>query len=167
MNPLFPKKEYDSAYAVPYEKLYAEGIRGIVFDIDNTLVLPDAPSDLRSRELFRRLHETGFRTCLVSNNSERRVAPFADAVDSLYVYKAGKPFRRGFLKALCLMKTERKNTVSVGDQLFTDIWGSNRAGITPFLVKPMTKKEEIQIILKRILEKPFLFIYHSTREKNR
>jgi hypothetical protein len=109
MIPFFPKKEYDSAYEIPYEKLYAEGIRGIVFDIDNTLVLPDAPSDLRSRELFRRLHETGFRKPAlfpITAKSAWRRLPMRWIL--LYVCKAGKAFRKGFLKALGLMEDGKK-----------------------------------------------------------
>ena len=47
----------------------------------------------------------------------------------------------------------------MGDQLFTDVYGANRAGIYSILVKPMNPKEEIQIVLKRYLEKPVLYFY--------
>lgn len=164
MNPFYPTTDYPGTYEIPFERLYEKGVRGIIFDIDNTLVLPDAPADGRSRELFRRLHGMGFATCLVSNNRERRVASFAEEVGSAYVFKADKPFRKGFLMAMRQMGTDRASTVSVGDQLFTDIWGANRCGISSVLVKPMTYREEPQIVLKRLLELPFLFFYRHSRK---
>ena len=61
------------------------------------------------------------------------------------------------------MGTNEKNTLFVGDQIFTDVWGANKAGIYSILVKPIHPKEEIQIVLKRILEKVVLFFYAHRR----
>ena len=60
------------------------------------------------------------------------------------------------------MGSNRKNTVFIGDQIFTDIWGAKKAGIYSILVKPIDKKEEIQIVLKRYLEKIVLASYKRT-----
>ena len=57
------------------------------------------------------------------------------------------------------MHTDQTNTIFIGDQIFTDIYGANRAGIRTILVKPIHPKEEIQIVLKRYLEKIVLFFY--------
>jgi predicted HAD superfamily phosphohydrolase YqeG len=65
-----------------------------------------------------------------------------------------------------MMGTDKKNTVFVGDQLFTDVWGAKRTGITNYLVKPINPKEEIQIVLKRQLEKVVLYFYHKSQKKN-
>ena len=86
--------------------------------------------------------------------------PFGDAVGSCYVFKAGKPGREGYRKAMGLMGSNAGNTLFVGDQLFTDVWGAKRAGIVTYLVKPIHPKEEIQIVLKRRLERIVLFFYH-------
>ena len=93
------------------------------------------------------------------NNKEPRVKAFAEKMDSPYIYKAGKPGVRGYERAMELMDTNRGNTLFVGDQLFTDVYGANRAGLYSILVKPMNPKEEIQIMLKRYLEKPVLYFY--------
>ena len=53
----------------------------------------------------------------------------------------------------------------MGDQLFTDVWGGKKAGLYTILVRPMDKREEIQIVLKRILEKPILWTYMKKRKK--
>ena len=45
------------------------------------------------------------------------------------------------------------------DQLFTDVYGANRAGLYSILVRPMNPREEIQIVMKRYLEKPVLYFY--------
>jgi len=71
------------------------------------------------------------------------------------------------MKAMKLMNTDKKNTIFIGDQLFTDVWGANRAGIRTILVKPIGKKEEIQIVLKRYLEKIVLYFYKRSIRSTR
>lgn len=78
----FPDEYLESAYAVNYEKLYQEGVRGLLFDIDNTLVPHGAPADERAIALFERLRRIGFGYCLLSNNQIDRVAPFADEIQA-------------------------------------------------------------------------------------
>ena len=62
------------------------------------------------------------------------------------------------------MKLDKKEVVFIGDQIFTDIWGANRAGIISILVSPIDKKEEIQIILKRKLENLILYFYRRQKK---
>ncbi|MCM1569855.1 MAG: HAD hydrolase-like protein [Roseburia sp.] len=162
----YPDNEALSAYEIDYEELYRLSYRGIIFDIDNTLVPHGAAADERAIALFKRLHELGFGTVLLSNNKEPRVKSFGDSVGSCYIYKAGKPGKAGYEKAMELLHTTPENTLSVGDQLFTDIWGAKKAGIVTFLVRPIHPKEEIQIVLKRILERIVLYFYHR-KEKGR
>jgi hypothetical protein len=111
-------------------------------------------------ELFQRLHAIGFGTLLLSNNKEPRVKMFNDRVNSRYIYKAGKPGREGYERAMELLGTTPSDTIFVGDQLFTDVWGAKKAGIVTWLVKPIHPKEEIQIVLKRRLERIVLYFYH-------
>lgn len=155
----YPDVYLDSAYDIDYESLYEQGYRGIIFDIDNTLVPHGAPADERSIALFERLRQIGYESMLLSNNKEPRVKSFHDKVGSRYIYKANKPFPENYQKAMEQMKTTPKTTFFVGDQLFTDVWGAKRAGIKTYLTKPIHPKEEIQIVLKRVLEKVVLFFY--------
>ncbi len=155
----YPDRYEDFACGIDFAGLYERGFRGILFDVDNTLVPHGAPADRQSIALFERLHGMGFSTCLISNNKEPRVAPFAKALHTDYVFKAGKPGRRGYLEGMERMGTDMGNTLFVGDQLFTDVWGANRAGLFSILVKPIDPKEEIQIVLKRYPEKIVLFFY--------
>lgn len=161
----FPDRYVASTYVIDFEKLYEEGVRGIIFDIDNTLVPHGAPADQRAIELFERLKKIGFHCCLISNNQEPRVKMFNEKIQVDYVYDAHKPSTKNYRRAMEIMGTDVRNTVFVGDQLFTDVWGAKRAGIPNILVKPIHPKEEIQIVLKRYLEKIVLFFYH--REKRR
>lgn len=157
---LYPDLWLNSAYEVDYEGLYEEGIRGLIYDIDNTLVPHGAHADERAVRLFERIHGTGLKAVLLSNNKEPRVSSFKQEVKYCeYIYKAGKPKRGGYLKAMEMMGTGRSDTVFIGDQLFTDIWGAKRSGIRTILVRPIDKKEEIQIVLKRRLEAVVLFFY--------
>ena len=155
----FPDEYLDSAYEIDYERLYEEGYRGLIYDIDNTLVPHGAPADERAIALFERLRRIGFGYCLLSNNQIDRVAPFADEIQAGYIENAHKPSVKNYRKAMELLGTDTGNTIFIGDQLFTDVYGAKRTGIRNILVKPIHPKEEIQIVLKRYLEKRVLHFY--------
>jgi hypothetical protein len=155
----FPDEYLDSAYGIDFEKLYREGYRGLLFDIDNTLVPHGAPADDRAKALFTRLRDLGFSYCFLSNNQIGRVSSFQADVGGIFIENAHKPSTRNYRKAMELLGTDKSNTIFIGDQLFTDIYGAKRAGIRNILVKPINPKEEIQIVLKRYLEKIVLYFY--------
>lgn len=160
----FPDDYVASTYVIPFEKLYDEGYRGIIFDIDNTLVMHGAPADERAKKLFARLKELGFACCLLSNNQEPRVKMFNEDVQVNYIFNAHKPSTINYEKAMKLMGTDKTNTIFIGDQLFTDVWGAKRTGIRNILVKPIHPKEEIQIVFKRKLEKIVLYFYKRSKK---
>lgn len=155
----YPDYYYNSTYEIDFKYYYRMGIRGIIFDIDNTLVPHGADADDKAVLLFQELRNIGFSTCLLSNNKEPRVVRFNQSIQSEYIYKAGKPGRKGYQKAMECMGTSVEQTMFVGDQLFTDVWGAKKAGLTCVLVKPIHPKEEIQIVLKRYLERIVLHSY--------
>ena len=90
---------------------------------------------------------------------------FNDDVGVLYIHDAHKPSVRNYMQAMERMQTDVSNTIFVGDQIFTDVYGANRAGIRTILVKPIHPKEEIQIVLKRYLEKIVLFFYRKKKKR--
>lgn len=163
----FPDRYVASTYIIDFESLFEQGYRGLIFDIDNTLVPHGEPTDERAVRLFERLKRIGFSCCLISNNQEPRVRKFNERIQVAYVYNAHKPSTKNYRKAMEIMGTDSDTTVFVGDQLFTDVWGAKRSGMASILVKPIHPKEEIQIVLKRYLEKIVLFFYKRslTREK--
>lgn len=158
----FPTWTARSTYSIDFRSFYDEGYRGLIFDIDNTLVEHGAPADRRAMDFFDKIHSMGYKSVLLSNNKEPRVASFANQVNSLYIFKANKPSVKGYNRAMELMGTDVKNTLFVGDQLFTDVWGAKRSGIDTVLVGKIDKKEEIQIVLKRILERIVLVFYRKS-----
>lgn len=155
----FPDAYIDSTYEIDFERLYREGYRGLLFDIDNTLVPHGAPADERAKELFARLKNLGFDFCFLSNNQIERVSSFHREVGGHFIENAHKPSTKNYVKAMEILGTDKSNTIFIGDQLFTDIYGAKRAGIRNILVKPIHPKEEIQIVLKRYLEKIVLHFY--------
>ena len=160
----FPDESVSSTYDIDFQSLYEEGYRGILFDIDNTLVEHGKGASDQALDLFRRLEEMGFQCCLISNNKKQRVSSFNEKIGAHMIFNAHKPRRKGYREAMEMMGTNKENTLFVGDQLFTDIWGAKRIGIRNILVKPINKNEEIQIVLKRYLEKIILKEYRQKKK---
>jgi hypothetical protein len=161
---IYPKEEYSSTYLIPYEEFYRKGYRAVIFDIDNTLVPHGAPADERSKKLCRNLKDIGFQICLLSNNRENRVKPFAEALGAAYICSAKKPAKKGYIKAAELLGVSKDEILFVGDQIITDIIGANRVGYYSILVAPINRKEEIQIVMKRYIEAVDLFFYRRSRQ---
>ena len=166
LSRFFPREFYNSVYEIDYETLYANGFRGLIFDIDNTLAafdVPDPPNEVV--ELISRLKQLGFGVCLLSNNSEKRVVGFNNPLELPAIHKAGKPRRRGLRKAIELLKLPKEQTAIIGDQLFTDIWGGNRMNIHTILVNPLATRDEWTVKLKRkpekIVKKIYMKKYHN------
>lgn len=161
----YPSEYVNSSFEINYKNLYKEGYRGLIFDVDNTLVEHGADASKEALALMKELKEIGFKVCFLSNNNEERVKRFNKDINGLYIFKANKPSQKGYQQAMKLMGTTIKNTVFIGDQLFTDVYGANRIGMKTFLVKPIGKKEEIQIVIKRYFERIVLFFYNRSLKK--
>ncbi len=164
-EPFYPSIRENSAYSIDYQGYYDKGIRGILFDIDNTLVPHGADATPEAEALFVRLRQIGFAVCFISNNNRERVERFNRQIRAPFLYHAHKPAKKGFLQAMEIMHTAPSSTLFVGDQLFTDVWGARRVGIFSILVNPIDPKEEIQIVLKRKLER-FVLREYESRKRN-
>ncbi|WP_058485243.1 YqeG family HAD IIIA-type phosphatase [Defluviitalea phaphyphila] len=165
---LFPTDYIDSVFDLDIKDLKEKKIKGLIFDIDNTL----APFDIEypNKKLinfFKKLKEEGFKICLMSNNTEERVIKFNEKLKVYTIHKAAKPRRRSFKKAMQLMNTNKDSTVIIGDQIFTDVWGGNRVGIMTILVVPISERDEWITKIKRGLEKIIINIYLATRKVER
>lgn len=160
MFKLFYPHEYaQSVFSIDYQKLYDLGYRGLIFDIDNTLVHHGKDSTPEVDELFRTIHGIGLKTILLSNNSEARIQRFLRNIDSLYIYDAQKPKPAGYLKAVEMLDIRKEEAVMIGDQVFTDIFGANRSGIDSILVQFIRRPGETKIGIRRNLEKVILKCY--------
>ena len=167
LHMFYPDEYLDSTYEIDFDLLYKKGYRGVIFDIDNTLVPHGAPADARAEALFSHLESIGFSCCLLSNNQRTRVELFNKNIGVNFIEDAHKPSVKSYQKAMKMMGTDTENTLFVGDQLFTDIFGARRIGIHSILVKPIHPKEEIQIVLKRYLEKIVLHFYLKEQHRKK
>ncbi len=160
----YPYEYVDSVFAVDYEKLYRMGVRGVIFDIDNTLVHHGDDSNPQVDGLFREIHGIGLKTLLLSNNSDERIAKFTENIDTPYIAEAGKPGTAGYFRALEIMGVKKSEAVMIGDQIFTDIRGANDSGIKGILVKFLRRPEETRIGKKRTVEKLILGFYKRNKK---
>ena len=167
LEKFYPGEYLDSTYVIDFDRLYEEGYRGVIFDIDNTLVPHGAPADARAEALFARLKEIGFAFALISNNKGPRVQMFNENIHAYTVCDAHKPSPVNYLKAAALMDVPKDKVLFIGDQIFTDILGAHMAGIYSILVQPIHPKEEIQIVFKRKLEKIVLYFYKKKRQREK
>ena len=131
----YPSCRVKNVFQIDYEELYENGYRGILFDIDNTLVHHGDDSTEVIDNLFQRIHQTGLKTVMLSNNSEDRIKRFIRNIDTLYVADAGKPNISGYLKAVELLHLQKSECICVGDQIFTDIYVANKCGIGEYWKK--------------------------------
>lgn len=164
----YPYEYIESVAAIDYEKLYRKGYRGIIFDIDNTLVPHGKDSTKEIDELFKKIHSVGLKTLLLSNNDEARIKRFIVNIDTPYICEAQKPDTANYFKAVEMLNIKKEEAVVVGDQIFTDIYGANKSGIANILVAYIRKKNETKIGKRRHLENIILKFYsHSKTYRNR
>ena len=152
----YPDGRVQNVFQIDYLKLFDSGYRGILFDIDNTLVHHGDDSTEEVDNLFRRIHQTGLKTIMLSNNSENRIKRFTKNIDTLYIADADKPNITGYLKAVELLHLQKSECVCIGDQIFTDIYGANKSGIDSILVDFIRLPGEKWFGKRRILEKMIL-----------
>ena len=152
-----PDFYYNSIYEIPYERLYEQGLRALVYDIDNTLVThaDEYPTE-PVVALIERLRKIGFKIALLSNNTPNRLNNFNKDIKLHGASMAAKPFTPGLRRVMRAMQVNEKETAIIGDQLFADVWCGQKAGVTTVLVKPITEKEWWTVRLKRGLERRML-----------
>lgn len=139
MNYFFPDAYQKSIYTINYDKLKNNGIKCLLFDLDNTCVpYVDKTPSKRLKDLFDKLTEQGFKVIIFSNSPRERLAIFKRELKVDCCAKAGKPRKKSFIKVMKIYKFDLSEMVIIGDQLVTDIYGGNRVGIMTILVNPMS-----------------------------
>ncbi|WP_018133577.1 YqeG family HAD IIIA-type phosphatase [Effusibacillus pohliae] len=160
---LIPSLYVQSIYHIDLDALKAQGVKGIITDLDNTLVAWDSPyATPKLAAWLQDVRERGFQVCIVSNNKKTRVEEFARPLQLPAISDAKKPISRAFRRAMQIMGTEPHETVVVGDQIFTDVWGGNRMGIYTILVLPIASKEWAGTKLLRAMER---FVLKELRKR--
>ena len=161
----FPHTYIQSIFEIDTDYLKTNGIKAIIFDIDNTLVSYDVEEPTEEViKLFQELQQKGFKICLLSNNTKERVIRFNKGLKIFAIHKANKPLTRNFKRAMALLGTDEKSTAIVGDQIFTDVYGGNRAGLMTILVMPVSDKDEWITKVKRGLERRIINAYEKSRK---
>jgi HAD superfamily phosphatase (TIGR01668 family) len=143
LKKLIPQKSVHSIYEIDVQTLWMSGVRGIITDLDNTLVgakHPQATPELL--DWLRRLQEIGFQVVIVSNNNRLRVSTFSEPLSIPYIFRAKKPGNAAFRRALQIMSLAPNQTVVIGDQMLTDVLGGNRLGLYTILVRPIELRDE-------------------------
>ncbi len=154
---LTPDAYIESIYSITADMLKAKGIKGLVLDIDNTLVAThEKDAGRHVIEYIHGLNQRGIKTVIVSNAHRERVEKFCRPLGIKFIYKAHKPFRGGLHQAVKLMDLPAQNLAMVGDQLFTDVLGGNLYGMKTILIKPIDPSEPWPIRAKRLFERPFI-----------
>lgn len=160
---LYPRVFVDSILDIPLKRLRELNINAFILDLDNTVT--EWNSIVVREEVsqwFRLIKQEGFKACILSNNGEQRIVAVAKTLGIPYVHRAQKPRRKGYRRALSLMGVSAGETAVIGDQIFTDVLGGNRAGLFTILVKPIARKEFMGTKISRGME---FFVLHHLRRK--
>ena len=151
---LYPHLYLKSVHEIPLDEFAKKGLTNLVFDIDNTLAPFDVPhADEKLIEFFAKLKNMGFTVGLLSNNNWERANLFNEKLNVAVEAKARKPKCDGLNKLMAQMGAESSATVLIGDQIFTDVWCGNRAGVLTVLVEPIVDYDEWFVKIKRRFEK--------------
>jgi HAD superfamily phosphatase (TIGR01668 family) len=153
-----PDEHVNSILDITPKHLKDMGIKGIITDLDNTLVEWDRPSATPQLiKWYEEMKKNNILVTIVSNNrSEHRVKTFSDPLGIPFIFQAKKPLGGGFLKAISLMNIKREEAVVIGDQLLTDVLGGNRSGFHTILVVPVAQTDGFFTKFNRFVERRML-----------
>lgn len=152
-----------SVYTINYKKLKKNGIKCLLFDLDNTLAPYKVNEpDQNVKELFHRL-EQDFKVIIISNSGKNRLRPFKEVLNVDVAFSSKKPLKTKYKKILSLYKFKIDEVACIGDQLLTDMLGANRMGLTSILVNRVASYEMFPTKVNRFFEK---FILKRLAKKN-
>ena len=165
---LYPNEIYSAIENIDIEKLKEKGIKGIILDVDNTLIDSSKVLNQKVIDWVKGAKNLGMKICILSNtNKRKKVEKVANDLDLPYFMFAIKPMKRGFKKCIKLLELEPKNICAIGDQIFTDVLGGNRMGMYTIYTKPINEKDcSITTTIKRPIEKIILKKYEDKKGMN-
>ena len=166
---LYPDIYLKNVKEITIELLRKHEIKGLILDIDNTLI--DFNKKLLDgvEEWIKELKENGIKFCIVSNsNKVEKVKKVADKLEIPFKNFAMKPLKKGFVSIQKNTKIKTENIAVVGDQIFTDILGGNRCKMFTILVEPINNKKDYWYTAwKRPIENKIKKKYGAKEEKNK
>nr|WP_246940566.1 YqeG family HAD IIIA-type phosphatase [Bacillus pinisoli] len=152
-----PNEHVKSIFDIKANALKERGIKGIITDLDNTLVEWDRPfATPELQEWFQSMVDANITVTIVSNNNKDRVEAFAAPINVPFIFNARKPMTIAFKRALQRMNLKAEDVVVIGDQLLTDILGGNRIGLHTILVVPVTQTDGFITKFNRRIERSIL-----------
>lgn len=154
MDYFFPDAYQKSIYTINYNKLKENGIKCLLFDLDNTCIpYKEKEPSKKLIDLFDKLEDMGFKVILFSNSPRKRLEPFKNKLNVDCCAKARKPRKEKFMKVLNMNNFDLSEVAIIGDQLLTDIYGGNKVGIKTILVNPMSDIDMPFTRIHRLIEK--------------
>ena len=165
---LYPNLYCKNVMAITMDILQKNNIKGLILDVDNTLIDIDRNMDPKVKDWVDGLKANDIKMCIVSNtNKVDKVKKVSETLDIPYFYFAKKPLKSGFKKAKELLKLDYENIAAVGDQIMTDVVGANRCNIFSILVEPISEKDIFITKVKRPIEKLIINSYLSKLKKEK
>ena len=153
MDIFVPDMYQQSIYTINYKKLKKNGIKCLLFDLNNTLASYEIDyPDNKLRELIHGL-ERDFKVIIVSNSSKTRVRPFKEKLNVDSSFSSKKPLKNKFKKIMNLYNYKDTEIAMIGDELLTDIFGGNRMNFTTILVNGISETEPFHTRVSRFFEK--------------
>lgn len=150
----YPNAYFNKVEEITIEFLQRNKIKALILDIDNTLIDYNHVMTESVEKWARDLKGQGVKLYIVSNTSKKKkVKKVAGKLDIPYVFFAKKPLKIGFKKAQKYLKENSENIAVVGDQIFTDVIGGNRAKMFTILVEPISEKDFWYTKWKRPIER--------------
>ena len=151
----YPSQIFDSVSSIPLEQLKQQGIKGIILDLDDTLIPQNSNEISIERSIWLKEAISNFKVYLVTNNrSLKRIQMFQTRFNIPAIIKAWKPGTKGLLSAIKQMNLNFDEIVMIGDRLFTDVLAGNRVNVQTFLVTPIQKPKFLKWV--RTLEKKMI-----------
>lgn len=140
---------------IDLNQLQADSIRGLIFDLDSTLLAPRSGQLTGAVQTWLDRARAMFKVAIVSNNKKD---PYIDharyLLDMPTIGRAAKPRRRAFLQATEILQLQPSEVAVIGDRPLTDVLGGQRAGMKTILVRPLkTMNEPRWITFFRNLER--------------
>jgi len=134
-----------SIFEIQYDNLKKQGIKSLFFDLDNTIIAYDETKLNEAHLMFFKELRKDFNILIMSNSGYKRVSRAMVDLDLPYIWHAKKPLRFGFKKGLKMLNTKKSETLIIGDQLMTDVYGATRFGIKSILVASVKRKSDRKI----------------------
>lgn len=157
MNNFIPDIYAKNIFNVDYKKLKKDGIKCVLFDLDNTIApLSENEPSRDVKELFAFIDDLNMKIIILSNSKKKRVAPFKESLNVDSAYLSMKPLKRKLKKVLGMFNLDFSEVALIGDQVLTDVFCANRCGVTSILVDPLTDEDKFFTKINRIFEKMIL-----------